>query len=211
QVKTRVQARLSQEFQPVEGLVNTQLNLKQVDAGLQAPPLVMNGFSAAITFPAQYTSHRGIKIPVIDLKTRFDRLTVLDTWEAVSGETQTRLKLDRFIDPAQPPTTLPISDESHFQIESLQGRNPAVSLGGIDLTTALKADFHPKDIKNITLKGSLGLSRAEALNQVQTGPLKTDFTLHVRDMSLKRTQAEVALMIEKPLTPKPGLFPVGPL
>jgi hypothetical protein len=212
QVHTIVQGQLDENFQPLQTLVNTEIKLNGIDTKLNNPPAQVKQVSATITFPIDYIPEKGVKIPRLDLETRFQNVKALDKIELGPTKIKTRLSMGDYYPLTGTHGKIPITNQTSVRLERVQSLAPEIVLTGLAVDTSLKSDLYPKDVKNVAFKGNVSLLDVEGVQEIKTGKIQTSFDVKVNDLSLTQTRASVDLKIEPPSSENlDGKIPVGPI
>jgi hypothetical protein len=209
-----VQGKLDENFQPVQALVNTRIELKGIDTQLKNPPAKVKEFAATISFPLDYLPKQGVKIPRLDLDARFKNIKALDKLELGAGEIKTQLTMGEYypLTANAKARAIPITNKTTVQLDRVAMNEPPMIVTGLAVDTSLKTDLLGQDVKNLTLDGKVSVQDVEGVKEVKTGKILTAFSVDLNDLSLTKTQVAVDLKVDPPLPEKlNGKIPLGPI
>jgi hypothetical protein len=212
-VRAVVQGKLDEKFMPVQALVNTQVELKGIDTELKNPKAKVKQFSTTVSFPLDYIPSKGVKIPVLDLVTRFESIKALDKIEVGAGEITTHLTMGAFY-PLQDSAraTIPITNKTTVKLDRITTNAPEIRVTGLAVDTAIKTSVKGQGFKNLSLDGRVTVQDIDGVKEVKTGKIKTAFSVGVNDLSLTQTTVRVDLNVDPPLPEKlNGEIPIGPI
>lgn len=207
-----IQGRLDQDFQPVQALLNTEIKLKGIDIRLNNPPVEAKQVSATISFPVDYIPAKGIKIPQLDVESRFENVKALERLELGPAKIKTRLTMGGYYPLTGKPGEIPITNKTSITLDRVQSADPELVLTGLAIDTSLKTDLYPQDIKNLALQGTVSILDVEGMKEIKTGKIQTSFEVSLNDLSLTKTRTSVDLKVEPPSPEKlQGKIPIGPI
>jgi len=212
-VHALVQGRLDENFQPVQALLNTRIELQGIDTQLKNPPTELKQFSATISFPVDYLPGRGVKIPRLDLDARFKNVKALEQLELGPGKIKTQLTMGAYYPwTAKAKGKIPITSKTSIKLDSVASLTPELVVAGLDIDTSLKTDLLGRDIKNLTLEGKVSVVDVQGVKEVKTGKIKVAFAVDLNDLSLTKTKVAVNLQVDPPAPGKlNGEIPIGPI
>jgi len=208
-----LKGRLDKNFQPVQALLNTRIELQGIDTRLKNPPAEMKQVSATISFPADYLPSRGVKISRLDLDARFKNVKALDKLELGAGVIKTQLTMgDYYPLTAGAKRTIPITNKTSIKLDRIALNEPQMVVTGLDIGTSLKTDLLGQDVKNLALDGTISVRDVEGVKEVKTGKIHTAFAVELNDLSLTKTRVAVELKVAPPAPEKlHGEIPIGPI
>jgi len=208
-----VQGKLDKNFQPVQALLNTRIELKGIDTQLKNPPVQVKQVSATISFPVNFLPGRGVKIPRLDLDARFKNVKALDKLELNHGEIKTQLTMGEYY-----PLTggakvpIPITNKTAIKLERVASNAPEMVVTGLAIDTSLKTDLLGQDVKNLTLDGKVMVGDVAGVKEVKTGKILTAFAVELNDLSMTKTRVAVDVKVDPPAPEKlHGEIPIGPI
>lgn len=207
-----VRGRLDENLQPVQVLMDMEINLKEVDIRLNDPPVEAKQISAAISFPADYIPAKGIKISHLDLASRIEGIKALDNFELGAAEIKTRLTMGDYYPLTGEAGKIPITNKTTIKLDRAQSFSPELVLTGLEMDASLKSDLLAKDFKNAFLKGNVSILDVEGVREIKTGKIQSSFAVDVNDLSLTKTRASLDVKVDAPAPETlDGKIPVGPI
>ena len=211
-VHATVKGQLDENFQPVQALVDTKIDLKGIDTQLKNPPAEAKNISATISFPLDYVPAKGVKISRLDFKSRIGGVKVPDQLELGITEINTQLTMGNFYPLTGETGKVPITNKTSVKIDRVQSLAPEIVLTGLKVDTNLKSDLVGKEAKNVSLDGKVSIRDVEGVQEIKTGAIQTSFAATVNDQSLTKTKASIDVKIDPP-APETlnGKIPIGPI
>jgi len=209
-----VQGKLDENFQPIQALLNTRIELKGIDTQLKNPPAKVKEFSATISFPVDYLPRQGVKIPRLDLNARFKNIKALDKLELGAGAIKTQLTMGGYypLTANAKARAIPITNTTTVHLDRVALNEPLIVVTGLAVDTSLRTDLLGQDVKNLTLDGKVSVLDIDGVKEVKTGKIHTAFSVGLNDLSLTKTRVSVDLKVDPPLPEKlNGEIPLGPI
>jgi hypothetical protein len=195
---TSITGKLDNGFSPVElnGLANLQL--EGLTAQLKKPSTSINNLNTRISFPFEFNSDKGARIPHLDIHTDFLSAEALDSLKINAFELDTKIIMKAFHNLEPEFGTFPMQMDSQVALGNLSSQSPALSLSDLKSNITVKTDLQSDDVRNTRVEGKLAFKNLSAMETLKTGEWLSRFNLDVHDKSLTRVRFSQKTQINKP-------------
>jgi hypothetical protein len=196
--QTSITGKLGGGYSPVEFKGRANLQLKGLTTQLKQPSINIKNLNTQVTFPFEFNTKLGARVPHLDIHADFQNAEVLDTFQVNALEFGTKMVMKEFHNLKPEFGTFPIQTESRIALGSLNSQQPALSLDDLKSNFILKTDLQAEDMRNTHAEGTLSFKNLSAIKMLKVNEWLSRFNLDVHDKSLTRVRLSQKTNIHKP-------------
>ncbi len=199
-VKSKVNTRLDKSFMPLATKAHSQIDLKGVHADVAQPEVYVENLELSAVLPLEYDPKKGIRAQKADIETKLTSARALSLYQLTALESQVQLDMKKFFPLKRGSGIIPLNNQINMRLGELRIKEPPARVSGFFLNSKIRGDLLPgkHDVRNLTLTGNMGYKETQALEQIQTGPARSDFVLDIHDISLAKSRIDLKTRIQSP-------------
>ena len=198
--------RLDPEGRPAELAGKVRGSLAGFNASFTKPALVLDRLDAGFEFPLEWRPGRGVRVADSRWTAALEGLKALDRYQMGPTRIGLRLRQDQWIPLEAPRSGLKPALELSVQNEWVQSTEPELRLAGLkmQLDSGLEWDAG-QGPRNLHGTGGVEFQEMQALGQVSTGAVQSEFSVRLADLSLENLETRLKTRLARPVLKHEGL------